>query len=116
MPFSNYQTSIHQADFEDIAAGFQEIILEYTVPADYVLHVINTMVTCERPGINLVYCFLEGVGTRTAYFDTNFIFPPTDSGDLIIDEGKFIRISGENNDSETVRFWADFTGYLEAKT
>ncbi len=114
--FSNYQTPIYKYGFKDIVTTAQDTLIDYTIPVGYRFHIINAMVSCVNPGINIVLFTMEGVGVRYAYWDTTFIFPGTDGGDIVIEEGKQIQLICENLDGVTNRFWGSVHGYLELKT
>jgi len=116
LPFSVYQTPIFLYGFKDIAASGEDELIDYDVPAGYRLHIINTLVSCNKSGINTVFVGMTGVGVRYAYFDVNFMFPPTDSGDIVVDEGGNILMTCTNNSLVTARFWGSFHGYLEYKS
>ena len=116
LTYSVYQTPIYQYGYKDIATTAQDTLVDYTVPAGYRVHILNVMVSCQRAGINIVFCTLTGVGVRYSYFDTVLIFPPTDSGDIVVDEGGVVQLIAENLDGVTNRFWGSVHGYLEAKS
>ena len=114
--FAPLQTPVFEYGFKDVAASGTDSPVDYTVPAGYQFHLISATIAAKLPGINAVYLGLPGLGVRFSYFDVNYMFPVTDGGDTVLDEGANLLLWVDNMDGVEVRFYGSVYGYLIPKT
>ncbi len=107
------QVDWYMAQDPSIDTGTSVSLLEYTIPAGYVLNINSGMVSCDNPGINRLYMQVDGELICDIYFDTTFSFSQPPIGKNVLTAGKVFKVWITNNDAITVQFYAILTGFLK---
>lgn len=107
------QTDWVQRGIKTIAGGESEQIINYTVPANYKLHVCGFIVSCDIMGLSKFDIVKTGMDAEIIYFDTSFISSMDSGGIWEVSAGGKVVLSGFNYDSVSGFYNAILYGFLE---
>ena len=109
------QTDWLEEGYKDIAANDQVEIINYTVPADYILYITNGIVSGEGNSMSRVTISLSGPVSFSVWFNQVYNFPAILPGSFTVEAGDNFQVVIHNKDNVTVLYYAAFMGFLEYK-
>ena len=74
-------------------------LVEYTVPANYVLNISGGIISCFAPGLQMAYVHYAGLNMGLIVYDTNIVLPLSPSGTYVINADETIWVQIYNRDS-----------------